>query len=137
MLNICLLCCMDYNCILKYFNCFVNYFVLYVMCTGSCIFCYKWLHQFNVILIWTGKCMRCSEWFTRGHQTEHFLQYKLIINYWTEWYSSFKNPNSFIHWFVGNCLEFSEGELIYHSCNQFSNGCPDTHFYDYDIYKCK
>lgn len=35
----------------------------------------------------------------------------------------------------GNCLEFSEGEVIRHSCNQFLFGCPETHFYDYDIYK--
>lgn len=43
----------------------------------------------------------------------------------------------FIHCFVGNCLEFSEGELIHHNCNQFLYGCPETHFYDYDIYNCK
>lgn len=35
----------------------------------------------------------------------------------------------------GNCLELSEGEVIRHSCNQFSYGCPETNFYDYDIYK--
>lgn len=35
----------------------------------------------------------------------------------------------------GKCLEFSEGELIRHSCNHFLYGCPEAHFFDYDIYK--
>nr|XP_034333498.1 uncharacterized protein LOC117691479 isoform X1 [Crassostrea gigas] len=35
----------------------------------------------------------------------------------------------------GNCLEFSEGKWIHHSCKHFLNGCPDTHFFDYEIYK--
>lgn len=35
----------------------------------------------------------------------------------------------------GNCLEFSEGKSIRRSCNQFSYGCPEAHFYDYEIYK--
>lgn len=43
----------------------------------------------------------------------------------------------FIDWFVGYCLEFSEGNVTRHSCNHFSYGCPETYFYDYEIYKCK
>lgn len=38
---------------------------------------------------------------------------------------------------VGNCLEFFEGKLINHRCNHFLYGCPETHFYDYEIYRCK
>lgn len=35
----------------------------------------------------------------------------------------------------GNCLEFSEGKLILQSCNHFLDGCPETHFFDYEIYR--
>lgn len=35
----------------------------------------------------------------------------------------------------GNCLEFFEGKLINHRCNHFLYGCPETHFYDYEIYR--
>lgn len=35
----------------------------------------------------------------------------------------------------GYCLEFSEGNVTRHSCNHFSYGCPETYFYDYEIYK--
>lgn len=35
----------------------------------------------------------------------------------------------------GNCLEISEGELKNHSCYYFSEGCPDTKFWFYELYK--
>lgn len=35
----------------------------------------------------------------------------------------------------GICLEVDKEDLINHSCNSFSYGCPDTHFFDYEIYK--
>lgn len=46
------------------------------------------------------------------------------------------NAISFL-FFVGNCLEISEGELKNHSCYYFSEGCPDTKFWFYELYKCK
>lgn len=44
---------------------------------------------------------------------------------------------NFFSFFVGNCLEISEGELKNHSCYYFSEGCPDTKFWFYELYKCK
>lgn len=35
----------------------------------------------------------------------------------------------------GNCLEISEGELKNHSCYYFSEGCPETKFWFYELYK--
>lgn len=35
----------------------------------------------------------------------------------------------------GICLEVKEGYLMQHNCNNFSDGCPETEFYDYDFYK--
>lgn len=35
----------------------------------------------------------------------------------------------------GICLEVDKEEVINHSCKSFSYGCPDTHFFDYEIYK--
>lgn len=38
---------------------------------------------------------------------------------------------------LGNCLEVFEGKVIKHSCYNFSSGCPETHFYEYEFFKCK
>lgn len=35
----------------------------------------------------------------------------------------------------GNCLEVFEGKVIKHSCYNFSWGCPETHFYEYEFFK--
>lgn len=35
----------------------------------------------------------------------------------------------------GICLEANEGNVMQHNCHNFSDGCPDTEFYDYDFYK--
>lgn len=37
----------------------------------------------------------------------------------------------------GNCLETDEGKIILNSCSNFSDGCPDGPFFDYDFYKCE
>lgn len=34
-----------------------------------------------------------------------------------------------------NCLEIAGEKLIYHSCSNFSHGCPETHFWSYEFYK--
>lgn len=39
--------------------------------------------------------------------------------------------------FIGNCLETDEGKIKLHSCSNFSDGCPDKPFFDYDFYKCE
>lgn len=35
----------------------------------------------------------------------------------------------------GICLETKEGNLMQHYCHNFSDGCPETEFFDYDFYK--
>lgn len=35
----------------------------------------------------------------------------------------------------GNCLEVFEGKVIKHNCNNFSSGCPEKHFYEYEFFE--
>lgn len=35
----------------------------------------------------------------------------------------------------GNCLEVFEGKLIKYNCHNFSSGCPETHFYEYEFFR--
>lgn len=44
---------------------------------------------------------------------------------------------SFENYLLGNCLEVFEGKVIKHSCYNFSWGCPETHFYEYEFFTCK
>lgn len=44
---------------------------------------------------------------------------------------------SFDIYHLGNCLEVFEGKVIKHNCNNFSSGCPEKHFYEYEFFKCK
>lgn len=46
-------------------------------------------------------------------------------------------PILFFFFFIGNCLETDEGKIKLHSCSNFSDGCPDKPFFDYDFYKCE
>lgn len=39
--------------------------------------------------------------------------------------------------FSGNCLE-TDGEKIYsYNCSNFSSGCPEEDFFDYEFYICE
>lgn len=38
---------------------------------------------------------------------------------------------------LGACLEVFQGEVYRESCSRFLLGCPDEHFWRYEVYKCK
>lgn len=71
-------------------------------------------------------------------QSYHYNVYHVLAYfYWLMFRSQIHTTNFNVNILLGICLEVDKEEVINHSCKSFSYGCPDTHFFDYEIYKCK
>lgn len=42
-----------------------------------------------------------------------------------------------IKYFIGNCLELADIGILNHvNCKNFTGGCPDSHYFSDEIYRC-